>query len=403
MEKIVLLTDFYYPKPSANGICIKKIADRLKLDGHKVYIVAYKIGNELEYELIDGIDVFRIKAPLFYQCRESKSDGKFLGKFFGLSRLLRYGRIIFFAPIYPMVFPIFALRYSKLVNQIICKFGVSKIVSEYLPIEAVYSGYIAKKKYKDIVYDVYVVDTFTQGINEISHPFFSLASSIWELKFIKRCDAFFCLENYKDYYENEKYGKYKNKIYYVGLPLIQNNCLPANERKNKEICFIYTGSWGNERDPSRIFSTLNEMKEDGLNIKFIYCGFSNDLARDLSKRYDFFYDMGYVDNDNLKIVCKNVDFLISIGNSTNMLPSKLFTYISFGIPILHFYLKKTDPCINYLNQYKYSSCMQLECFTREQFEDAIYTYLNQRMEYKDIEANYYGFTAECLSKMILKE
>lgn len=239
MESILLLTDFYLPNPSANGICIKKLTEEYANKGYNVSVVAYGIGDFIIEEKIDNVKVYRIKAPKFYQVREKNNAGKYLQ----IMRLLRYLRIIVHAFQYPLIYPYFALKYRRKVNEVIKKENVTKIVAEYIPIESVWSAMTLKKKYRNIKVNTYIVDTFTQGINEISHPFFGWTSSIYERKLLENIDNFFCMPNFKSYYEDTRFTEYRNKIKFVGLPLIQDNCVDFYS-DTKDIKLMYTGSWG---------------------------------------------------------------------------------------------------------------------------------------------------------------
>ena len=50
MESILLLTDFYLPNPSANGICIKILTEEYVNKGYNVSVVAYGIGDFIAEE-----------------------------------------------------------------------------------------------------------------------------------------------------------------------------------------------------------------------------------------------------------------------------------------------------------------------------------------------------------------
>lgn len=396
MEKILLLTDFYLPHASANGICINKIAKEYIKMGYDVSILGYGIGEEVNDKIQDGIKIYHVKAPLFFKIRE-KSGKKIL---WNLMRFFHRTRIALHAFWYPLIYPFFALEYRKMVKKIIEKDNITKVVAEYIPIEAVWSVISLKKRYRNLTISVYVVDTFTQGINEINHPFFAWTSSVWEKKALESCDNFFCMPNFKTYYEKKQFVKYKNKIKFIGLPLIQNNCVEGIY-ENGNIKLMYTGSWGGDRDPRRIMESIETLNRRGNNIRFIYCGKTNELAKELSHKYDFFEDKGFLSECEMKKIASRVNYLINIGNSTNMLPSKLFSYMSFGVPIMHFYVSETDPCIEYINKYRYSLCFNLNDFSVDEFERKMLLYVQKRLAFEEIEDNYIEFTSKYIANELL--
>ncbi len=64
---IVFFVESYFHKPLMNGICVKKVADKLIEDGHNVTVFTssenvYNIPSE---EIVDGVKVFRIRRDLY--------------------------------------------------------------------------------------------------------------------------------------------------------------------------------------------------------------------------------------------------------------------------------------------------------------------------------------------------
>lgn len=400
MKKILLLTDFYSPNPSANGICIQKIAENLVKKGNKIFVIAYGTGGDAKHELINGVELYRVRAPYFYQVRE-KSKGKGISNFiFQLFRVIRKIQIALFLPLYPMSFPIFAMKYKKMACKVIIKSDIDEMIAEYVPIEALYTVINIKKRFPQIKTHAYIVDTFTQCPNALNHKIIYYLSRKWEVNTIKKCDDYFFLENFRQYYKNDIFENYREKIKAIGLPLIQNNMVPLRKR-NEEIKLLYTGSWGGERDPQKIFFLLEKMNESD-KIRFVYCGKENSTSTLLKKKYNFFDDKGYIKNDELIKVYRDVDFLISIGNSTNMIPSKIFSYISTGLPILHFYLSNEDPCLEILSKYPNCSLINLATVNEKILNNAINKNIDKRVSYEQIVEIYSNYEVNCITDTLIK-
>ena len=111
MGKFLLMTDFYHYNPSANGICIEKLANELYKQGHQVSVLAYGTRDEEENELINGIHVYRVLVPWFYEIRERNKGQGYMHILFQLFRVFRLIRIVLFLPIYPLIYPWFAMKY----------------------------------------------------------------------------------------------------------------------------------------------------------------------------------------------------------------------------------------------------------------------------------------------------
>lgn len=399
MKKILILTDFYYPNPSANGICMEKIADALMKKGHKVYIVAFGIGKANKHEVIKGAEVYRVKAPLFFQVREKNNEKGISKIIFTVCRIFRFLRIVVFLYKYPLIHPLFASKYSRCVNKLVKSEHIDKVISEYVPIEAVYAGIKAKESNKELDFKVYVVDTFTQCPNAINHSVIKKVSQKWEKRIIEECDDFYYIENYSDYYSQSEFARYSDKIHAIGLPLVHDNYIEKN-KNNRFLTFLYTGAWGGERNPEKIFEALNKINEN-MNISFLYCGKPNPTIYEMQKKYSFVSFEGFKNPDELREIYKRTDILVNIGNSTNMLPSKMFAYMSTGLPILHFYLNGSDPCIKLLSMYGGAEVIELDKVTADNIVTGIEKIKNVSIKYSEIEKNFANYVPDNIADEML--
>ena len=402
MKSVLLLTDFYVPNPSANGICVEKVAKQLVKDGHRVYVLAYGIGNEKDNEVIDGINVIRVRAPLFFQIREHNRNSRIMKMVFAIARFFRFVQIALFLPWYPLSFPVFALKYKNCAIDIVKKRSIDCVIAEYMPIEAMYTLLNMKKKYPHVCKQAFIVDTFTQCPNANNYRVIYKLSLRWEKRVIAACDNYFYLESFSDYYGAKSFETYKGKMQAIGLPLIEEKYIKKKE-SDDEIRMVYTGSWGGERNPRRIMEIVNGMKYDGKKISFIYYGKYNSLINSLEKEYTFVKNGGFVQSGNMDSVYETADVLVNIGNSTDMLPSKLFAYMSTGLPILHFYLYKEDPCVAILEKYKNATILDLKNFSREQLLNALHNIIGKKMTYKEIVENYHFYEVKEVSNILVRD
>lgn len=400
MGKFLLMTDFYHYNPSANGICIEKLANELYKQGHQVSVLAYGTRGEEEYELINGIHVYRVLVPWFYEIRERNKGQGYMHILFQLFRVLRLVRIVLFLPIYPLIYPWFAMKYFYKSESIVKEKKIESVIAEYIPIEAIYAGLRLKRKYPNIFFQSYIVDTFTQSPNALNYRIIGNVSKQWEKKIIEASDSYYYINNYKHYYAKAEFDACSYKMYSVGFPLVEDRTVPLRYRGD-EINFLYTGSWGGERNPEDILNEMSKITEFG-KLSFRYCGKLNSTAMSIKNRFHFVVLEGFVQQDELTKVYANTDVLISLGNSSNMIPSKLFSYISTGLPILHFYLVEKDPCVKLLQNYKHSRCLPLSRVNTEDLRRSIAEILDQRQDFTEIRKNYEEYTPEFIAnKMTL--
>lgn len=131
MKKVLLMTDFYLPNPSANGLCIKELANAFVQKNYETSVLCYGIDKDnVKETTIDGIKVYKIKAPLFFRLRECcKNDQKYRNAWNCL-RLIRKMKMVLFMPIYPMCFPIYAIKYKNYAKKIMERGNIDNIVAQ---------------------------------------------------------------------------------------------------------------------------------------------------------------------------------------------------------------------------------------------------------------------------------
>ena len=399
--KILVLTDLYDPYPSANGICMRRLIKPLVEKGNEVIVLSYNSDNKDDVTCIDNVKIHKVKAPLFFRLREKRNKTFFDKVLYSICRFFRYLRIIIYNKQYPLIYPGFAHRYSAVAIEIIEKEKIDKLISEYIPIEAMYAGLQAKRVFNNIGLIVYVVDTFTQCPNALNHKRIRESSERWENKMIDVCDKYFYIESFRDYYSKQQFQTHQHKMIPVGLPLIADNTMDCNATSLTRFTFLYTGSWGGERDPTKILDAINKIKNI-FNVKFVYCGKENELIHKLMKKYDFLSYEGFKTDDELKEIYKKTNCLVNIGNSTGMLPSKLFSYISTGLPIMHLYIYEHDPCISLLKDYDAASTILLSSLTSDILLEEIKKIKDLRVEYDSIRKHYKNYVPDDIVRKMIQ-
>ena len=113
-------------------------------------------------------------------------------------------------------------------------------------------------------------------------------------------------------------------------------------------CYFIGNLYYDIRNPQ---STINLFSKLGSNyhLNFVggYYGLHNQPI--LPSNVEF---KGFCDSSQLLSIYDNADFLVNIGNTiTNQMPSKIFEYISTGIPIINIYKSPKCPTLNYLSDY----------------------------------------------------
>ena len=127
--------------------------------------------------------------------------------------------------------------------------------------------------------------------------------------------------------------------------------IPSEKKLKKS--FVFSGSiYGTVRDPSytlRLFQEYMKKYSNGkMELVFVGPNFSDLGCLSIAD----IVCTGKVGINESRILINNADFLINIGNvMKNQVPSKLFDYISTGLPIINICKNHDCPTLKYLNKY----------------------------------------------------
>lgn len=290
------------------------------------------------------------------------------------------------------------------------------IVVSHKPYESVLAILKLKHKFSNAQIYLYELDPMTNEIdkeNGLGRYLFFL-SIFKEKMMFKKVDRIFHMESNRSKYTTLNYKTYFKKFSYLDIPLLNLEAIKAEtktQRNPNEIKFIYTGILNKVyRNPEYTLLLLNKLDNFDVNTKFIFDFFSKGNCEDIIRKYcdnKSFVQHGYVDNEILNMYFNDADFLINIGNHySNMLPSKLLTYISKGKPIIHFSSKKNDPCIPYLNKYRLSLIIR-EYDSLEYNSDKLFNFIHQNVgchiNYTEIQQTFIKNTAKWSAEQIVSK
>lgn len=179
------------------------------------------------------------------------------------------------------------------------------------------------------------------------------------------------LENIKTVYALPIAAKYLKKRFplreYIVLdhPMVTNNTSDKCIKNPVPIILYGGGIDRKQRNPIEILNLFNEVnKITDLKIKFFTYGNMQIDLKEYSSENLFFESNTSISLDAYRKELVNSDFLLSIGNKeSDIVPSKLFDYVSTGKPIIHFSYHDDDPYYRYLKKYTPSLIINMNNFT----------------------------------------
>lgn len=367
MSKILIMADFYYPKPLANGICIHEIAISLKEKGYEVHVVCYGEKTEEFMHEYEGIHIHSVKYRLFYRLRsygEANIDNWKGNLAYKSAIFINKFKKLLFSAVYPLTSPIFLLRYYKQIKRLHRTNNFNIMLSVFNPLEALISGMFMKKKDSSIKLGVYVLDSLTNGAKRkyIPKSWTENKGWKWEEKVFRYADKIFNMKTHEKHLNKNRYDKYQYKMEIVDIPLFkqlkENNNQPDMnfDKENKDsIDLIYTGGLTlNGRNPEYLCKVFLRLRENN-NCKLHF--YSRGNAETVIEKYQRLSSggiirYGYVERERAVNAILSSDVLVSIGNDgSDMIPSKIFEYMATGKKIIHFYKSPNDSCLVYYTDY----------------------------------------------------
>lgn len=353
MKKYIILTGKYLPKPGATGICVHQVALELWHRGNNVTVICYQ-DNELTDS--DTIIVKKIKIPSFFDDVSSKSE---------LFRKISHFKSIVSKLVHINKYPLrsyrLVSRYEKEVIKNIESSPEQKIIliATLNPLEAVIAARNVKKRFPNRINLVYYnLDTLSNEKSDngyLSSEYRMNCGLKWEKQLFPSFDKIIIMECHKEHYFSTIFHDVEPKMVTANFPLfIHNNSIDINKEK-KYITFVYTGTlYRKMRNPLFLCNTLIQLQDKfDYRAFFLGSGDCNDILEDAVNRSNGkICTLGMQTHDKaLQKICE-ADVLLSIGNkNSQMVPSKIYEYMSTGKPIIHFFTSEMDICIELLKKY----------------------------------------------------
>lgn len=351
---------------SANGICANAVMNELKIKGYEVTCLTNQEYNQKNREYKNGIQIEKVKPRLTYRMNYwCKNHGGFLSQLLQkISFLLNKVNLIFSIPTWPLISPLYTYRFYKSAKNLYEHHKYDCVISIYTQIDMVIAGYFIKKKYPEVKFVPYFLDSLSGGYGPrvFSKEWVIKRGLIWERKLLTIADKIVIMKSSETHHQKyNKWESYYSRIKVLDIPLLtslSNKDITTDLLDKKKINIVYVGSIPcHIRNPKYSLEVFKKVNIENCRLTIIGANTCPDLikkAQEESKKNEIVL-IDQISHEEVISVLRNADVLLNMGNNiASMVPSKIFEYMSVGKPILSFYPIENEPSIKYLEKYPIS-------------------------------------------------
>lgn len=371
-KHIIFIVDGYYPNYSANGICVKKVTDILKVT-HNVTVICIKNQKGLpDIEEHDSINIVRIetgefRARNYVNSILKKSKSKFKRALvIPLLRAVQVRRYLNTIISKENIINSFVKGYIKALKEV--NGPIDLIVPVCFPFESI----VAALEYKTLYYNsVKIVpclfDKFSasEGLHrtEWNKKLKMQRHLILEKDMLEKSDSILATDDWEGHFKYY-FSNYINDIEFIDIPAlcpIERNSLIHYD--DNEVHFAYTGSLDYRVRPAeyalKLLSSCITDKPEYILHMYVWGNCESIINRFVESKPKQIINHGSVSVETAHSALANADVLLSIGNTDiTQKPSKIYEYMACGKPIIHLYHDENDPIIKILNKYGRACCLE---------------------------------------------
>ena len=345
--KLLIACDYWHPVTSANLVCVEMIAPLLAEDYELVFVTADP--EAPVYQGIEGrcVDDLKIKTQLD-KYRDRPAALSFI-------KLANKFRVAAYLPRFPMRSMKMVGDYEKAIRGLLRQGGFAGVLAICYPGECVEACAKLRGEFPGISFVAYFLDEVAVGMyrkGKLVRGISSRAAVNFEKRAIDQFDGALFLAASKKLVEKNHHDRL-NKVAFVDVPFMRTDKVTFHNFSVAErpLSILYAGTLGNpDRNPLLFIEALRSLREAG-RIRLRFAGDSAGLLDGV----DGVDDLGILSPGACDALMAKTDVLLSIGNrDPNLIPSKLFKYISLGKPIIHLKRGEGDSCLPYLEKYPLS-------------------------------------------------
>lgn len=381
MKKKILFTIQWYPSVlSANALCDQKIIEELKKNNVEITCLTYRGREQSKTDVLDGVHVFRFRRSFWWnkKMQAKQKDTSWSRYILSLDRIILRIKQILTVPFFPFVNIKSIIKFICRAIQLHKKEHFDMVVAEHHGMDSLLAGYALKWYDPGIKFIGILWDPISakEPARYLPKCYSEKRSKQLELSILKKADILIGMKS-SERTVRSILGLNPTKHLFYDIPSIIKPKYPELARtdiiKVDKINVIFSGILSlPDRDPEYLIRALNETSvAHRLNLVFLCTGSGKAKLNILQGVFKgCITNMNYIPHDQMLAVYSQADVLLNFGGrNPNMVPSKIFEYMSFGKPVISMYCIDNEASKAYLDRYPLSVCLDERKDIRESVED----------------------------------
>lgn len=368
MKKILFLTRSYPDTfGSATILCMHRVLNCVAESGrYEVHVLCMRYLGEAELEKVGHVMVHRFKPSWWVRMRNSFQKTRKHNRLARISELTTKAVTI---PTFPQTEPLTIRLYSRAARKLQLEIGFDLVVSEHHGLSTLLTGCQMMKEFPSVKHVAILWDPLKGQMATVKLPtsFTDKRIGMVEVFVAKYTTLQISTLSMKAYHE-EHGDIAADHRFYLDIPSVlkPEDEVPTDKLKlikKGAINIVFSGLLSEYyRDARPIIRLLNQCdKAEQLNLVFFGRGEKEAVEIEAKNFKGTIIYHDYIPLSELHTMYRHADYLLNVSHiNANMVPSKIFEYMSYGKPIISTYVTDGDAAQRYVSRYPEGICIDLK-------------------------------------------
>ena len=368
MKKILFLTRSYPDTfGSATILCMHRVLNCVAESGrYEVHVLSMRYPGDASEEQVGNVTVHRMKPTLWQQMRNSLQKSR---KHQKVARLMEVVTKTITIPTFPRTEPLTDRWFTRAAMKLQREIEFDMVVSEHHGLTTLLTGCRLMKEYSGLKHVAVLWDPVKGQMATVKLPksFTDKRIEQVELFTAKYTTLQISTRSMKAYHEEHGDIVADHRIY-LDIPSVlkPEEEVPTDKLeliKEGAINIVFSGLLSEYyRDARPIIRLLNQCdKAEQLNLVFFGRGEKEAVEIEAKNFKGTIVYHDYIPLSELHTMYRHADYLLNVSHiNANMVPSKIFEYMSYGKPIISTYVTDGDAAQRYVSRYPEGICIDLK-------------------------------------------